>query len=80
MQRLEQTADLRQYTTEIAVDDLEEVRQRLGYGPINLYGTSYGSRVAQVYMRRYPSSLRAVSMKGHRAAVDGNAGNACTGR
>lgn len=63
-QRLERTADLRQYTTEIAVDDLEEIRQRLGYGPINLYGTSYGTIVAQVYMRRYPSSLRAVSMKG----------------
>lgn len=62
--RLEGTADLTQYTTEIAVDDLEEVRQRLGYGPINLYGTSYGSRVAQVYMRRYPKSLRAVAMKG----------------
>ena len=62
--RLEKTADLRQYTTEIAVEDLEEVRQRLGYGRINLYGTSYGSRVAQVYMRRYPQSLRAVTMKG----------------
>ena len=62
--RLEQTHDLRLYTTEIAVDDLEEVRMALGYGPINLYGTSYGSRVAQVYMRRYPASLRAVTMKG----------------
>jgi pimeloyl-ACP methyl ester carboxylesterase len=62
--RLEKTADLRQYTTEIAVDDLEEVRQALGYGPINLYGTSYGTVVAQTYMRRHPSSLRAVSMKG----------------
>ncbi len=62
--RLEQRADLRLYTTEIAVDDLEEVRQALGYGPINVYGTSYGSRVAQVYMRKYPKSLRAVTMKG----------------
>jgi pimeloyl-ACP methyl ester carboxylesterase len=62
--RLEARADLRFYTTEIAVDDLEEVRQALGYGPINLYGTSYGSRVAQVYMRRHPASLRAVAMKG----------------
>ncbi|HYE88419.1 MAG TPA: alpha/beta hydrolase [Vicinamibacterales bacterium] len=62
--RLEQTRDLRFYTTEIAVDDLEAVRQALGYGPINLYGTSYGSRVAQVYMRRYPKSIRAVAMKG----------------
>jgi len=62
--RLEKTADLRFYTTEIVVDDLEEVRQALGYGPINLYGTSYGSRVAQVYLRRHPTALRAVSMKG----------------
>lgn len=63
-QRLEKSADLTQYTTEIAVDDLEEVRQALGYGAINLYGTSYGSRVAQVYMRRYPESIRAVAVKG----------------
>jgi pimeloyl-ACP methyl ester carboxylesterase len=63
-QRLEQRADLRLYTTEIAVDDLEEVRQALRYPAINLYGTSYGSRVAQVYMRRYPQSLRAVVIKG----------------
>ena len=62
--RLEKIADLRLYTTEIAVDDLEEVRQALGYRAINLYGTSYGSRVAQVYMRRHPKSLRAVTMKG----------------
>lgn len=46
--RLERNADLRLYTTEVAVDDLDEVRQALGYGRINVYGTSYGSRVAQV--------------------------------
>lgn len=62
--RLEKTTDLRRYSTEIAVDDLDEVRQALGYGRINLYGTSYGSRVAQVYMRRHPASLRSVSIKG----------------
>jgi pimeloyl-ACP methyl ester carboxylesterase len=63
-ERLERIADLRQYTTEIAVDDLDEVRQALGYKQINLYGTSYGTRVAQVFMRRHPRSLRAVVMKG----------------
>jgi len=62
--RLAGGADLTRYTTEIAVDDLDEVRQALGYQQINLYGTSYGSRVAQVYMRRHPGSLRAVTMKG----------------
>jgi pimeloyl-ACP methyl ester carboxylesterase len=62
--RLEKTSDLRQYATEIAVDDLDEVRQALGYNQINLYGTSYGTRVAQVYMRRHPGLLRTVSLKG----------------
>ena len=62
--RLEKTANLGLYTTEIAVDDLDEVRKALGYDTINLYGTSYGSRVAQVYMKRHPKSLRAVTMKG----------------
>ncbi len=62
--RLEKTADLHLYTTDIAVDDLDEVRQALGYQQINLYGTSYGSRVAQVYMQRHPGSLRAVAIKG----------------
>jgi pimeloyl-ACP methyl ester carboxylesterase len=62
--RLEKTSDLRRYTTEIAVDDLDEVRQALGYDQINLYGTSYGTRVAQIFMRRHPGSLRTVSLKG----------------
>jgi pimeloyl-ACP methyl ester carboxylesterase len=62
--RLEQEIDLRQYTTEIVVDDLDDVRRALGYSRINVYGTSYGSRVAQVYMRRHPESLRVVTMKG----------------
>jgi pimeloyl-ACP methyl ester carboxylesterase len=63
-ERLEKHADLRHYNTEIAVDDLDEVREALGYKQINLYGTSYGTRVAQVYMRRHPSSLRTVTLKG----------------
>jgi len=62
--RLEKQTDLTQYTTEIAVDDLDEVRRALGYEQINLYGTSYGSRVAQVYMQRHPSALRTVTLKG----------------
>jgi len=62
--RLEKAADLRLYTTAIAVDDIDDVRQALGYQQINLYGTSYGSRVAQVYMQRHPEGLRAVAIKG----------------
>ena len=44
-------ADLRFYTTEIAMTDLEEVRSALGYETINLYGASYGTRAALTYLR-----------------------------
>src|SRR6187431_1665557 len=48
--------DLIQYTTSVAVRDLDAVRRALGYGRISLYGSSYGTRVAQHYARRYPAS------------------------
>jgi pimeloyl-ACP methyl ester carboxylesterase len=57
-------ADPRFYTTSIAMDDLEEVRQTLGYGPINLYGVSYGTRAALTYMRQHPSSVRTAILDG----------------
>jgi pimeloyl-ACP methyl ester carboxylesterase len=63
-QILEPRADLRLYTTPIAMDDLDEVRDALGYDKINLFGTSYGTRAAQVYLRMYPSRVRSVIMKG----------------
>jgi pimeloyl-ACP methyl ester carboxylesterase len=44
--------------------DLDEVRNALGYERINLFGTSYGTRAAQVYMRRFPTRVRSVIMKG----------------
>ena len=52
--------DPRFYTTSVAVQDLEAVRKALGYGPINLYGGSYGTRVAQHYARRFPDAARSV--------------------
>lgn len=39
-------------------DDLEAVRKALGYGPVNLYALSFGTRAAQHYMRAYPKSVR----------------------
>ncbi|MEY4377625.1 MAG: hypothetical protein RJB26_2175, partial [Pseudomonadota bacterium] len=56
--------DPRFYTTSVAIQDLDAVRQALGYGLINLYGISYGTRVAQHYARRYPANTRAVIIDG----------------
>lgn len=52
------------YTTPIAMDDLNEVREVLGYGSINLYGISYGTRAALVYLRRHGSTVRSVILDG----------------
>ncbi len=57
-------ADPRFYTTSIAMDDLDEVRQALGYKTINLYGGSYGTRAALVYLRQYPDRVRSVILDG----------------
>jgi len=56
--------DVRPYTTSVAVQDLERVRAALGYERINLYGVSYGTRVAQHYLRRFPQRVRSVILDG----------------
>lgn len=63
-EKLEKIADLKQYTTPIAMDDLDEVRSALGYDRINLVAASYGTIAAQVYMRQHPQHLRAVFLLG----------------
>lgn len=61
--QLQQKADLRFYTTPYAVDDVDDVRAWLGYDRINLYGGSYGSRAALVYMRRHPTRVRTATLR-----------------
>ncbi|HKG21705.1 MAG TPA: alpha/beta fold hydrolase, partial [Blastocatellia bacterium] len=61
---LEKRADLTLYTTPIAMDDLDEVREALGYERINLFGGSYGSRAALVYLRQHPTRVRSVVLMG----------------
>ena len=56
--------DPRYFTTSVAVTDLEAIRAALGYTQLNLYGVSYGSRVAQHFARRYPESTRSVVIDG----------------
>jgi pimeloyl-ACP methyl ester carboxylesterase len=52
--------DPRYYTTTIAMGDYNEVRKALGYEQINLFGVSYGTRAAQVYLRQFPDTVRTV--------------------
>ena len=57
-------ADPRFYTTSIAVQDLDDVRAALGYDKINLYGVSYGTRVALTYLHDFPDHVRTVILDG----------------
>ncbi len=61
---LESAADLTKYTTEIAMDDLDDVRKWLGYQKVNLWGLSYGTRAAQAFMRRHPDHVQSVVLSG----------------
>lgn len=62
--KLAAIADLTQYTTSIAMDDLDEVREWLGYPRLNLFGGSYGTRAAQAYMRQHPERVRSALLSG----------------
>ena len=62
--RLAKQADLTQYGTPIAVRDLDEIRAHLGYRRINLWGASYGTRVALEYARQFPDRLRTMTLDG----------------
>ena len=52
--------DPRFYTTTIAMQDYDQVRAALGYEQLNLFGVSYGTRAAQVYLRLFPEHVRTV--------------------
>ena len=56
--------DLRQYTTTVAMADVEAVRQALGAPLVNLVGGSYGTRAALEYLRRFPQAVRRVVIDG----------------
>src|SRR5688500_17971019 len=61
---LEPKADLKLYTTTIAMDDIDEVRAALGYQRVNLFGASYGTRAALTYLKRYPKRVRTATLFG----------------
>ncbi len=61
---LKDKADPRFYTTSVAVTDLDRVRAAIGAENINLIGGSYGTRVAQVYLRQFPTRVRSIVLDG----------------
>ncbi len=56
--------DLRYFTTPIAMQDADAVRQALGAEQINIVGGSYGTRAVLDYQRQFPKTVR-------RAVIDG---------
>lgn len=52
------------YTTTRAAADLDALRQAYGFERLNLIGGSYGTRLAQVYLRNYPERVRSVVLDG----------------
>ncbi|MGP8240813.1 MAG: alpha/beta fold hydrolase [Solirubrobacteraceae bacterium] len=48
------------YTTADTVADIEAIRQAGGYEKLVLYGTSYGTKVAEQYAQDYPSHVEAL--------------------
>lgn len=57
-------ADIRQYGTRAAMDDLDALRAALGYKQLDLYGASYGATAAQAYLKRHPSAVRTIALDG----------------
>ena len=55
---------VRYYTSSVAAQDLERVRAALGYKQIDLYGASYGTRMAELYLRRHAEAVQAVILDG----------------
>jgi pimeloyl-ACP methyl ester carboxylesterase len=57
-------ADPRFYTHRDSLADLDEIRARLGYERINLWGGSWGTRASLLYALRYPAQTRSVVLDG----------------
>ncbi len=62
--RLRMSFDLRMYSTPMAMDDIYEFRQLMGYDKINIAGASYGTRACLVYVRRHSETVRTMTLAG----------------
>lgn len=53
-----QGIDLSAYTSAVSAADIDDLRLALGYEQLNLYGDSYGTRLALTVMRDFPEAVR----------------------
>ncbi|HEX5872898.1 MAG TPA: alpha/beta fold hydrolase [Longimicrobium sp.] len=64
LEELRRGADLTRYGFVQHAHDMEAVRAALGYERLDLYGSSYGTRGALVYLRTYPRSVGSAVLLG----------------
>lgn len=57
---IKQGIDLSQYNSARSASDMEALRKALGVRQWNLWGISYGSRLAMTMARYYPASVRSI--------------------
>lgn len=50
--------DMASYTSAASAADINDLRIALGYDQLNLFGISYGTRLALTIMRDYPATIR----------------------
>ena len=62
--RLAARADLTHYGTADAAADLDRVRAALGHDRIDLWALSYGTQLAQIYLRAFPGRVRRAVLVG----------------
>lgn len=58
----DESIDLAAYNSAQNAADVDAIRQALGYEQVNLYGTSYGTRLALTVMRDFPAGVRSSIM------------------
>lgn len=63
-----QGTDLTAYTSAESAGDVDALRRALGAAQVNLYGVSYGTRLAQEVLRRFPGTVRSAVLDSPAAA------------
>lgn len=62
LKRLSKTNDPAFYNSLSMADDTDDVRAALGYDQINIFGNSYGTWLAQAYLRRHADHVASVTL------------------